>query len=277
VTAVRRRRGVFTVYQWELEKLVAQLRVRGAIAACLLGPPLFVLVVNAQDTVPSDTLFGRWVHFSGLAAPLVALSFVTQWALPLLTCLVAGDIFAAEDHYGTWKTILTRSRGRAEIFWGKTLAAGTFCVVIVLLLALASTAAGVLVIGDQPLVSLSGTLIAPGRATLLVLASWGTALPPALGFTAMGLMFSIITRNSPAGMIAPAAIGLLMQLISLINGADAVRHALLTTPFNAWHGLLSGQPYYGPLWHGAIVSTVYLIGCLAAAYLALRRRDFTQG
>jgi ABC-2 type transport system permease protein len=269
--------AVWTVYVWELEKLTAQLRVRIAAAACLAGPFMFAAALKAQDSVPSDTLFGRWVHFTGFATPLVVLTFVAQWALPLMIALVAGDIFAAEDHLGTWKTILTRSCGRTRLFWGKTLAAATYTIVVVLLLALGSLAAGVLVIGHQPLVTLSGTLVPAGHATGLVLAAWATVLLPALGFTALGVLFSIATRNGPAGIICPAVIGLLMQLYSFVNGADVVRHLLLTTPFFAWHGLLLRDPDYYPLQRGAVVCAVYAAGCLAAGWVLLRRRDFTEG
>ena len=57
--------------------------------------------------------------------PLLMLGFAAQWVLPLLTALVAGDIFASEDQHGTWKTVLTRSVSRGQLFWAKTLAAVT--------------------------------------------------------------------------------------------------------------------------------------------------------
>ena len=266
--------GVATVYRWEMEKLGALLRVRLTAVACFLAPFGLVAVLQLQDAVPADTLFGRWTHFSGFATPMVMLVFTGQWALPLLTCLVAGDIFSSEDRYGTWKTILTRSCTRAGIFWGKAFAALTFAVVIVVLPALGSLTAGVLVIGTQPLVGLSGTLIPPGEATGLVLASWGTAIPPTLGFTAMGLLFSITTRNGPAGILGPSAVGLIMQLLTFVNGVDVVRHLLLTTPYGSWHGLMSAHHYYAPLLRGAVVCGVYTAGCLVAGYLLLRRRDF---
>ena len=44
---------------------------------------------------------------------------------------MAGDVFASEDHFGTWKTVLTRSRGRAQVFTGKVPAAVTSTVVVV--------------------------------------------------------------------------------------------------------------------------------------------------
>ena len=70
-----------------------------------------------------DFAFSIYLDRSGLAVPLVILLFGAVWLFPLITALVAGDIFASEDHNGTLKTILTRSLERWQIFAGKALAA----------------------------------------------------------------------------------------------------------------------------------------------------------
>jgi ABC-2 type transport system permease protein len=268
---------ILTSYRWEITKLAAQARTRASLAACLIAPFIFVFLLDRQDRVPKDTLFGRFVHDSGYATPLMLLGFAAQWVFPLLTSLVAGDIFASEDQHGTWKTILTRSHGRAQIFWGKTLAAATFAVLILVALTVSSLSAGVLLVGHQPLESLTGTLLPSGHAAWLVLAAWATALLPLLGFTSLAIMLSVLTRSSPAGIVGPVVIGLIMQLYAVLNGADLIRHLLLTTPFDSWHGLLVGQPFYGPLINGAILSVIYIAVCLGVAFTALRRRDITGG
>ena len=273
IPAVRVRGGAAAAFRGELTKLALQRKTQAILGACVLAPFLFVSVLDMQSSVPEDTLFGRWVHTSGLATPLVILGFITQWGLPVLTSIVAGDIFASEDRYGTWKTILTRSRSRAEIFTGKALAALLFTIVVVILLASASLAAGLLLVGRQPLVGLSGTLIGPGHGSLLVLASWASAMPPALGFTALGLLLSVASRSGPVGIGGPLVIGLLMQVASLSGAADPIRGLLLTVPFNAWHGFFVAHPFYGPLRQGLVTSVVYFVLCLAAAFLVFRRRD----
>jgi ABC-2 type transport system permease protein len=200
-----------------------------------------------------------------LADSLVLLSFVTAYALPLLVCVVAGDIFAAEDHLGTWRTVLTRSRHRMSIFWAKTLAAATVTVTVVVLLAVSSTAAGLLIVGGAPVVDLSGTPVGGLRGAALVLASWATVLPPALAFTALGLLLSVATRSSLAGVVGPAVIGMLMQLYSCVGGAEGLRQAMLSTAFEGWHGLLAGRPQFGPLWTSVLVSAAYTLVCGAVA------------
>ena len=121
----RSRSGVLVVWRLELAKLLGLWRVRALALMCLAGPFVIVAGLNLQSATPGDTAFGQWVHTSGFAIPMVILGFGGQWLLPVGTAVVAGDIFSAEDHFGTWKTILTRSRSRGELFAGKFLAALT--------------------------------------------------------------------------------------------------------------------------------------------------------
>lgn len=264
-----------TVLRWELMRLRHQPRIRAAFAVCLLGPPLLALVLSAQTGLPKDTLFGRYVKESGFALPLLVLGFASTWAFPLLTSIVAGDIFATEDGHGTWQSLLTRSRTRSEIFLGKVQAAVLTSVALLVVAACSSLVAGLALAQDDPLPSLSGTPIGAGRATGLVLLSWASALPPLLGFAALAMLLSIATRTTLGGVGGPLVIGLLMQLLALLGALGSGVNALLTTPFSAWHGLVRDDPYYGPLWQGAIVSLVWAVACIVPARRMLLTRDIT--
>src|SRR6478735_4121466 len=142
--------------RWEASKLAAQARARFTLLACLLAPALIVVVINGQQRPPKDSLFGRYIHASGFAVPLLMLGFAAQWVLPLLTALVAGDIFASEDQHGTWKTVLTRSASRAQLFWAKTIAAIAFAVSVLVILAASTIVSSVVLVGHQDLIGLTG-------------------------------------------------------------------------------------------------------------------------
>lgn len=265
---------LWLAYQWELEKLTAQFRTRFAALVCLLGPVAFAAGLKVSSTVPADTLFGRWVHSSGAAVPLVVLGFAGSWGFPLVTCLVAGDIFSAEDHYQTWSGLLTRSVGRRSIFGGKVLAACTYAVAAVVLLALSSLAAGIVLVGRQPLVGLSGNLIPAPHATTLVLLSWLTVVPAALSFAAFGVLLSIATRNSLAAIIGPTVLGLVLQLLLLVGGTGLVPEGLPNASFVAWHGLWAAPAFSQPLVVGLVAAVTYTVACLWLGWTIFRRRDF---
>lgn len=272
-TAKPRGHGGIVVWALELGKIARQLRVRAVVVLCLVAPFLVLAAVKVQSAVPQDTLFGQWLHESGFALPMVIVGFTGQWVLPLLTCIVAGDIFAAEDHFGTWKTVLTRSRTRGNLFAGKVLAAVSYTVILLAVLALSSLLAGIL-LGTHPVVGLSGQLVPSGHATALVLASWATQLPPMLGFCAVALLLSVASKNVAVGIGVPVVLGLVMQLASLINLPSSIQVALLSTPFAAWHGFWVAKPFYGPFREGLITSAVWFGVCLTAAWLIFRRRAF---
>jgi ABC-2 type transport system permease protein len=261
------------VLPWELRKLLRQTRVRVAFGVCLYGPPLFAVVLSLQSALPKDTLFGRHVFESGYALPLVVLGFASVWAFPLLTSLVAGDVFSSEDAHRTWPALLTRDRSRSEVFTGKVLASVISAVVLLAATAFSSLLAGLALAGTSPLVDLSGRELSGGRVTALVLLSWATALPPLLGFTALACLLSVVSRSSVVGIGGPVLLALLMQLLSLLGSLGRSTDALLTTPFLAWRGLVRTDPYYGPLWQGALVSLVWCVACLSVARTVLVRRD----
>jgi ABC-2 type transport system permease protein len=273
-TPSRRSSGVRHVFRVERRKLSSQLAVRVLAVICLLGPFVFAGILKIQSGAPSDTLFGIWVHSSGFALSLVLLAFAGSWGFPIIAGVVAGDMFSSEDRYGTWKLVLTRSCTRRDLFLGKLLAAVVFTVALLLLTMIASLVAGVLLVGDQSVVSLSGGLFSPTKSLGLVVASWLLCVFPTLAFVSLGILFSVATRNGIMGVIGPPLCALAMQLL-LFVGSGIIMHLLLvSSAFNTWHALFTGHPYFGQLLIGIAVSIIWSAACLWISWRLLRRRDF---
>jgi ABC-2 type transport system permease protein len=272
-----RRPGLGSALRWEVRKLRAQYRARAVLLAAALAPLLVVVIIHGQSRPPKDTLFGRFATENGFALALLVLGFAAQWVLPLLTAIVAGDVFASEDQHGTWKTVLTRSTSRGRLFWAKTLTACGFAVLVLVVLAASTMLASLLVVGHQPLTGLSGQTIDSASAVRLVAASWAAMLPPLLGFTCLAILLSVWSRNPAVGIAAPVVIGMVMQLVGSLGGVEAIRPFLLTTSFESWHGLFADPRFTGPLVEGVLTCAAWILAALAAAFLMLRRRDITGG
>jgi ABC-2 type transport system permease protein len=263
-------------YRFEVVKQVSQWRIRLLVLACWIAPGLFVAAVSQQSSLPVDTLFGRWMNATGWAGPLVMLSFAGTYALPLLTSLVAGDVFASEDRLGTWRHLLVAIRSPRRIFAAKALASLTVILVLVAGLAVSSVVGGVVAVGSQPLVGLDGHLLSPGNAAGQVLLAWVCALAPTLALAAVGLLGSVALGRSPMGLLLPAALALVMQLAQLLPVPVAVRLALPGYAFIAWNGLFTSPAQLGPLLIGIVISLVWAVIATALAYLLFLRRDFTN-
>ena len=160
-----------------------------------------------QSGSPNDVPFGRYVRDSGLAAPLVLLTFGSIWLFPLIASLVAGDIVAAEDGNGTLKTILTRRSTRGQMFAAKVGAAVTYA-----LLALPPWRSSR---SRRPRSSGASTRSRasrarrsrPGAGCCWWLASLGVYALPLLAITTIGVLLSTVTRNSAGAVVGALMIG----------------------------------------------------------------------
>ncbi|MBS1845546.1 MAG: ABC transporter permease [Actinobacteria bacterium] len=265
---------IWNAFRAELRKLSAQLFVRLLAIAVVACPFAFAAVLRIQSGSPNDALFGIYVHSSGFAVALVLLAFAGNWGLPVIAGLVGGDIFASEDRHGTWKTILTRSATRTDIYVAKLLAAGTLSVAFTLLLAVSSIVAGVAFMGAGPIVDLSGVQTSAGDLLVLTVLSWLLCILPTLSFTAIAVLFSVASRNGIVGVLGPLLVALLTQLLNLI-GKGVVVHLLLPgSAFLGWHGLFVQHRFLGPLVISSLVSVAWIVACVWASWRILRRRDF---
>jgi ABC-2 type transport system permease protein len=263
-------------YRFELIKLLAQWPVRLALVACWLGPALIVAAISQQSSLPADTVFGRWMSQTGWAGPLVILSFSCSWVLPVLTSLVAGDVFASEDRLGTWRHLLVAVRSPRRIFAAKALASLTVIVLLVVGLAASGVVGGLAAVGNRPLVGLDGHLLGPGQAAGAVLLAWASVLAPTLAFAAVGLLGSVALGRSPMGLVLPALLALVLQIAQLLPLPVVVRVALPSYAFIAWRGLFTDPVQVGPLAIGVAVSLVLAAAASALAYRLFMRRDFTD-
>ena len=266
--------GIASVFRAESRKLRTQLATRVLALICVLGPFAFAGVLRIQSGSPADTLFGVWVHSTGFAVSLVVLGFAGAWGFPVIAGVLAGDIFSSEDRYATWKTVLTRSRTRRDVFAGKVLAAAAFSAGLLALTAISTLVAGAVLVGWHPLVGLGGYPFSPAHTLGLTLASWAICLLPMLAYTSLAVLFSVVTRNGIIGVIGPALVALVLNLLALVGTGTVVHLLLISSAFLSWHALFTAHPYYGPLAIACVVSLMWTAAALTTAWLILRRRDF---
>ena len=276
--ARRRRPSTATVWRWELRKLVSQKRTYLGLGLAAILPLVFVLVENLhQHQHRGESIFAAQITQSGLATPVLMLTFLSLFMLPLVAALVAGDVVANEDANGTLKTILTRSVDRGQVFAAKTLAALTYATTAVLLSAVVATAAGIASWGFHTLTSLSGTVVSGPEALLLVFASNVIYLIPLFTVACIGVLLSTATRNSAAAVVGTIGLVILLDILSGIPGLEGIRPYLLTQQFEAWQGLLRTPTDWAPIGHSAWVCALYAIPALLAGYLVFLRRDVAGG
>jgi ABC-2 type transport system permease protein len=273
------RPAVRTVYRWELRKLASQKRTYLGLGLAALLPLIFVVsqIIRGHGPRGADSIFASEIFQSGLATPVLMLTFLAPFFLPLIAALVAGDIVAAEDNNGTLKTILTRSVDRGQIFAAKVLAALTYAALAAYLSAVVATVAGVSAWGFHSVRTLSGTTVSAQKALLLVIGANACFLIPLLTIACIGVLLSTVTRNSAAAIVGTLGVTLVLAIVGQIPGLEGLHPYLLTTQYFAWQGLLRTPTDWAPIAHSAWVCALYAGPALLAAYLVFLRRDVAGG
>jgi ABC-2 type transport system permease protein len=273
-----RRPSTFTVYRWEIRKLVSQKRTYlGFVLVCAL-PLIFVIVENIhQRGGHRDNIFASQITQSGLATPVLMLLFLSAFMHHVVAALVAGDIVANEDGNGTLKTILTRSVDRGQVFAAKVLAAASYGIAAVFLSATVATVAGVASWGFNSITTFSGTVVSAPKGLLLVVAANACFLIPLLAVVSFGVMLSTVTRNSAAAVVGTIGFVILLFIVGQIPGLESLHPYLLNEQFENWHGLLRTPTDWAPIGHSAWVCALYAVPSLVAGYLVFLRRDVAGG
>jgi ABC-2 type transport system permease protein len=274
-----RRPSTATVYLWELRKLRSQKRTYLGFGLIVLLPLIFVIVENIHQRQRhgGESVFSSEITRSGLATPVLMLTFLVLIMLPLVAALVSGDVVANEDGNGTLKTILTRSVDRGQVFAAKALAAITYAAAAAYLSATVATVAGVASWGFHSLTSLSGTVVSAPEALLLIVAANAVYLIPLIAVASIGVLLSTATRNSAAAVVGTVGVVILLDIVSAIPGLEGVRPYLLTQQFEAWQGLLRTPTDWTPIAHSAWLCALYAVPALCAGYLVFLRRDVAGG
>ncbi len=274
-----RRPPVRTIYRWELRKLVSQKRTYLGFGLAILLPVIFVVsqLIRGHPPRGAGSIFASEIFQSGLATPVLMLTFLAPFFLPMIAALVAGDIVAAEDNNGTLKTILTRSVDRGQVFAAKVLAAVTYAAAAVYLSAIVATVAGVGAWGFHSVQTFSGSVVSAPKALLLIFAANACFLIPLLTIACIGVLLSTVTRNSAAAIVGTLGVTLVLAIVQQIPGLEGLHPYLLTTQYFAWQGLLRTPTDWSPILHSLWLCALYAAPSLIAGWLVFLRRDVAGG
>jgi ABC-2 type transport system permease protein len=269
--------AVFATYYWELRKLIAQKRSWVGLGAAAIVELVFLASIEISKVTPNDGPYadpmGAGLRHSGLALAPVVLKEIAYFGPAIIAALVAGDIVANEDGGGTLKTILVRSVRRGEILAAKMLALFTYVAVALVVFAVTGIVAGTVAWGFHPLANISGRQISALHALWLTFAAIAVYLVPTIAIASFGLLLSVATRQSVAGVVGTIFYTLALQGLAALPAIKSARPYILVTQLHAWHGPFETPTNWALIGHAIWVSALYAAPPLIAAWILFRRRD----
>lgn len=258
----------------ELRKLRALKRTYlGLFGAAVIPVVLLIALQVGEGGPPDEVPFARAVATNGFAIPLFALAFASFFLLPLLTSLVAGDAVSGEVQGGTLKTLLTRSVGRSRVFRAKLGAVAVYALVLLAAQAVVGTAAGVAVLGTDPLPTLSGTTAGGAEALLRIAGAFLVASITLMAIASFTVMLSTLTQNTVAAIGGTVVLIVVLQVLSSFESLAFLRPYLVTEQTNAWFGVVRDPVDWWPMARAAIVDVCWALPCLVVAWRVFVWRD----
>jgi ABC-2 type transport system permease protein len=230
--------------------------------------------------------FGSVVtNTSGLTLPLIALSSLLLFFLPLGVALFAGEPVAGERAWGSLRYVLARPISRSRVLAAKAAVAGTFSVAAVGVVALSSTLTGVLAFGWRPLTVLDLQHTTPfhiAAATFSPLAAAGyiavasavviSTLASTFGFA---LFLSTFTSRPFSAVAGGVGLGLVSRALDNVPGLQPLSPWLPMTDkaTTAWTGLFFRPADLAGLTHLLLVQALYTTAFLFGAWYLFTRAD----
>ena len=132
---------------------------------------------------------------------------------------------------------------------------------------------GLIAWGFNPVVNLSHVRIAAGHAFGLTFAALAVFAVPLLGVAAFAIFLSVITRNSAASIVGTVVYALAQEALGGLVHLSLFKHYLLSSQFDAWHGLFQTPIFWTAIVRAVWVSAIFAAVPLAAAFAVFMRRD----
>ena len=248
--------------------------VAGVIA--LLYLLLWLSLEGAQDVITADEA-GQIEEMLALSEVAVGGGGLVYLVAAIMAVILGASIIATEYNWGTIRTILPRTAGRAAFLSAKlvTLLGFTLVAVLVGFAAAFASAAIVSTIAD-----LDRTL--GGDFAVDLVRSIGAAFAVILPYVALSFMVGMLARSTAAGVGLGLAVffleGQLIQLISAAGGiVETATEFLLAPNVNAVLAVATDTPADIAAWRGLLVLAVYTATFLAIAFWRFERRDVVAG
>jgi ABC-2 type transport system permease protein len=258
------------------------------LATMAVLPALLALVIGLTRPALPERV-GSWgsvvTNASGLTLPLIALSAMQLFMLPLAVAIFAGESVAQDAAWGSLRYALARPVARLHVFAVKTGVAASFSAAAVLLVPASALITGVGAFGWRPLIVLdlqhtsafvlAGTTFSPGDALLRTAQATALVAAGLASTFAFALLLSTLTGNPFGAVAGSVGLGLISRALDNVPGLHALGPwlPLADQTSNLWTGLFQAPATLSGLSGALMTQFVYTVLFVGAAGFVFGRRD----
>lgn len=196
---------------------------------------------------------------NGFVLPVIALTVTLTLLLPLVGAMWSADALAGEASHGTLRGLLVAPVGRVRLLVVKSIGVATAVLAACVLIAAVGMITGIVVLGTNGMLTLSGTTLSFGAALArLAIATAWVALE-VWAVCAVALAVSACTEHPMVVMAATLAGAVVFGVLTAIPSLDWLQPYLLTTSWQSLTDVLRDPMPTGGLIHGLAVAGCYAV------------------
>ncbi|HVK21237.1 MAG TPA: ABC transporter permease subunit [Actinokineospora sp.] len=231
------------------------------------------IAASGDDNGPVGDGIAALVDGNGLLLPVFALVLAMNMLLPLTGAMLAADALAGETASGTLRSLLLAPVSRPRVLAVKAFGVATVTLLVVLLMSLTGAVAGVILLGGDGMLTMSGTQLpffdAIGRilltALLVTVQIWALA--------AIALAVSSWTEHPLIVVVVALGVVILSGVLSAIPALDWLDPVLMTTSWESIPEVIRDPLPTGTLLEGVLRAGCYIVIGYSLALSRMLSRD----
>lgn len=210
---------------------------------------------------------------NGFVLPVVALAASLTLLLPLISAMWAADAIAGEASHGTLRGLLIAPISRVRLLGVKAFGVAVAVLAACVLITLVGLITGLIVVGSQGMLTMSGTTLSTGAAIgrLAIAAGWVAVQVWAVA--AVALAISTWTEHPLVVLAATIAGAIVFGVLSAIPSLSFLQPYLLTNSWTSLTDVLRDPIQFDGLIHGLEEAGCYLVIGLSVALARMVTRD----
>lgn len=195
---------------------------------------------------------------NGLVLPIFALFMSLQLLLPMMSAMWSADALAGEASSGGLRNLLVAPVGRARLLAIKAFGVATVSVVAAAVMTVTGLIAGLLLLGGDGLLTLSGTTLPVGASLGRIGLFAVLVVVQMLAVAAVALAISSFTEH-PLVVLATSLGGLIVfNVLTVIPALDWLHPVLITESFGSLIDVLREPMPTGEITEGVLRAACYL-------------------
>ncbi len=253
----------------------------GTIAFIIL---IFEMAAKAKGEMLFGLIFQSLSSMFRLEGSLINVNFLVYLLMntllihvPILVCLVTGDMISGEASKGSLRMLLQKPFSRSQIFFAKWITASIYTISLLIFAGILAYGLGYLLFGSGDLFVMRSMInvIDADDVAWRFLGGFGIGVLSMLVVSSLSLMISSFVNNSIGPIVGTIAIIIIMTVIGtlLMSVIDPVLPYLFTTHFIKWQYFFDPEIKWAMIYKAIAVLTGYIVLFTAIGWWNFRRKD----